>query len=200
MPNFSLPSLPYDFDALAPHISKETLEYHYEKHHQTYLKNLNALLVDTPSSENTLEGLIRTTSGTLFNQAAQVWNHSFYWECLQPAQDQQPSEDFITDISGTFGSMEAFKDQFTAAAKALFGSGWVWLTRAQSGELALRSTRNADTPLTDDETPLLVCDVWEHAYYIDTRNDRPAYLEHFWALINWDFVERQRVEPYTFPK
>ncbi|MBM93635.1 MAG: superoxide dismutase [Fe] [Legionellales bacterium] len=200
MPTFALPQLPYAMDALAPYISQETLEYHYGKHHTTYLNKLNELLVQTPSTERTLEGLIRSTSGTLFNQAAQVWNHTFYWECLQPPQGQQPSETLRARIEAQFGTLEDFKAQFNAAAQALFGSGWVWLTLTQDQTLTLRSTRNADTPLTDHETPLLTCDVWEHAYYIDTRNQRPQYLENFWTLVNWDFVEQQYTQPYTFPK
>lgn len=195
---FNLPPLPFDKHDL-PHISSETIDYHYGKHHQAYINNLNGLLENTPSKETTLEGIIRTTSGALFNNAAQVWNHSFYWHCMHSKQNETPDDALLELIKQSFGSFDQFKTQFITAGKTLFGSGWVWLTKNQHHNLCIRSTTNAATPLTDHETPLLVCDVWEHAYYIDTRNDRATYLEHFWSMINWSFVSDQLHSPYQFP-
>jgi len=189
--SFDLPPLPYAKDALQPHISAETLEYHYGKHHQTYVTKLNQLVADTPDAEKSLEDLIRTSSGGIFNNAAQVWNHTFYWNCLSPSGGGQPSGALADAIDTTFGSFAAFKQQFTDTALATFGSGWAWLVRTPDGSLALESTSNADTPLQRDLTPLLTCDVWEHAYYVDYRNQRPAYVEAFWNLVNWDFVAAQ---------
>lgn len=187
---FSLPELPYAIDALAPHISKETLEYHYGKHHQTYVTNLNNLTKGTEYEDSSLEEIIRESEGGLFNNAAQVWNHTFYWHCLSPNGGGEPTGDLKAKIDEDFGSFEAFKEAFTKTAITTFGSGWAWLVKTKEGKLALVSTSNAHTPLTDDLTPLLTCDVWEHAYYIDYRNARPKYLDAFWALVNWDFVQK----------
>jgi Fe-Mn family superoxide dismutase len=185
---FTLPALPYAMDALAPHISKETLEYHYGKHHQTYVTNLNKLVEGTDSATLSLEELIKTASGGVFNNAAQVWNHSFYWECLSPNGGGEPSGALLDAITQAFGSFMAFKEQFTQAAITTFGSGWAWLVQDVDGQLKITSTSNAANPMTSGLTPLLTCDVWEHAYYIDYRNRRPDYLNAFWALVNWDFV------------
>jgi Fe-Mn family superoxide dismutase len=186
---FSLPPLPFERNALAPHISEETLHYHYDKHHQTYVTNLNKLVLDTPFFDLTLEEVIRKCSGGIFNNAAQVWNHSFYWNCLSP-NSHKPSDDLTNAIGKKFGSFDEFKEQFTQTALATFGSGWAWLTQDKSGELHLRSTSNAGTPMTQDETAVLTCDVWEHAYYIDYRNARPDYLKAFWEIVNWTFVSQ----------
>jgi len=187
---FTLPELPYAMDALAPHISKETLEYHYGKHHQTYVTNLNKLLEGTASATLSLEELIKSTSGGVFNNAAQVWNHSFYWECLRPNGGGEPTGTLLDAITQAFGSFAAFKEQFTQAAITTFGSGWAWLAQDAAGKLSIVSTSNAANPMTESLTPLLTCDVWEHAYYIDYRNRRPDYLAAFWALVNWDFVAK----------
>ncbi len=187
---FELPKLPYALDALAPHISKETLEYHYGKHHQAYVNKLNTLVQGTPFESLSLEQIITKSSGGIFNNAAQVWNHTFYWHCLAPQGGGEPTGDLGDAISDAFGSFAAFKEKFTAAAINQFGSGWAWLSKNQDGSLEIHSTSNAGTPMTEDKHALLTCDVWEHAYYIDTRNDRPKYIEHFWNLANWDFVAK----------
>lgn len=184
----TLPELPYAMDALAPHISQETLEYHYGKHHQAYVTNLNKLIEGTEFADQSLEDIVRSSSGGMFNNAAQIWNHSFYWHCLAPASNQQPSDALAAAIDHAFGSFEEFKQQFTTTAMTTFGSGWAWLVKNPDGSLGLVSTSNADTPLTSEATPLLTCDVWEHAYYVDTRNNRGQYLENFWQLVNWAFV------------
>lgn len=186
----TLPQLPYALDALAPHISKETLEYHYGKHHQTYVTNLNNLVKDGEFANATLEEIIKKSSGGIFNNAAQVWNHSFYWNCLSPQGGGEPTGALKTAIDAKFGSFEEFKKQFTATCVGTFGSGWGWLVKTPSGELELISTSNAATPLTSSNTALLTCDVWEHAYYIDYRNSRPNYMAAFWNLVNWDFVSK----------
>ncbi len=186
---FSLPELPYDLNALEPHISKETLEFHYGKHHNTYVVNLNKLIEGTDHENASLEDIVRNSDGGMFNNAAQVWNHTFYWHCLSPNGGGEPTGDLLTAIEKAFGSFEEFKQQFTQTAITTFGSGWGWLVKEADGSLALRSTSNAATPLTESGiTPLLTCDVWEHAYYIDYRNARPSYLDAFWNLVNWDFV------------
>jgi len=186
-----LPKLPYEMDALAPHISKETLEYHYGKHHKTYVDKLNGLLPGTEFENASLEELITTANGAIFNNAAQIWNHTFYWHCLSPQGGGEPTGQLADAINTTFGSFAEFKTQFSAIAANTFGSGWAWLIKNKEGKLAIVSTSNADNPLTQGFTPLLTCDVWEHAYYIDYRNARPQYIEHFWALVNWDFVASQ---------
>ena len=187
--SFELPKLPYALDALEPHISKETLEYHYGKHHQTYVTNLNNLVKGTDLENKSLEELIKTTEGGIFNNAAQVWNHTFYWNCLAPNAGGAPTGKIAEAINKAFGSFEEFKKQFNDAAIKNFGSGWTWLVKNSDGKLAIVSTSNAGTPLTTDAKPLLTVDVWEHAYYIDYRNARVKYLEEFWALVNWSFVE-----------
>lgn len=188
---FKLPELPYAKDALAPHISAETLEYHYGKHHQAYVDNLNKLVAGTPNENKSLEDLIKTTDGGIFNNAAQVWNHTFYWYCLKPKGGGAPTGKIGDAINKTFGSFDAFKEQFSEAAKTQFGSGWAWLVKKADGTLAIEKTGNAGNPMTSGHKPIMTCDVWEHAYYIDYRNARPKYVEAFWNLVNWDFVEQQ---------
>ncbi len=183
-----LPALPYAMDALAPHISAETLEFHYGKHHQTYVTKLNGLIPSTEFENMSLEDIVGKSSGGVFNNAAQVWNHTFYWNCLSPNGGGAPNDKLASALQGSFGSVDAFKEQFTNSAVNNFGSGWTWLVQNSDGKLALENTSNAATPLTGASTPLLTCDVWEHAYYIDYRNARPKYLEAFWNLVNWDFV------------
>lgn len=185
---FTLPQLPYDMDALAPHISKETLEYHYGKHHQAYVTNLNKLVADSDFATMTLEDVIKKSSGGIFNNAAQVWNHTFYWHCLSPNGGGEPTGKLADAITHAFGSFAAFQEQFTQAAISTFGSGWAWLVQDKQGNLKITSTSNAGTPMTDGLTALMTCDVWEHAYYIDYRNARPTYLNAFWSLVNWDYV------------
>ncbi len=185
---FSLPELPYAKNALEPHISAETLEYHYGKHHQTYVDKLNGMVEGTDMAGQSLEDIIRTASGGLFNNAAQVWNHTFYWHCLSPTGGGAPSGKIGELIDRDFGSFEAFVEKFNAAAVGNFGSGWTWLVQHPDGSLAIDNTDDAETPLTGNATPILTCDVWEHAYYVDYRNARPKYLEAFWKLVNWDFA------------
>ena len=185
---FTLPPLPYALDGLTPHISKETLEYHYGKHHNTYVVNLNKLILDTEFAAMSLEDIILKSKGPVFNNAAQVWNHTFYWHCLSPNGGGEPTGKLLDKINASFGSYAAFKEQFTQASIATFGSGWGWLVQDEEGHLKIISTSNAGTPMTDGLTALLTCDVWEHAYYIDYRNMRPDYLNAFWNLVNWEFV------------
>ena len=188
MSSFTLPPLPYAMDALAPHISRETLEYHYGKHHQTYVNNLNKLVPGTEFEHKTIEEIIKKATGGLFNNAAQVWNHTFYWHSLAPQGGGEPTGKLAAAINATFGSFAQFQELFTTTALTTFGSGWAWLVKDHAGKLSVVSTSNAGNPLTNDLIPLLTCDVWEHAYYIDTRNDRGAYLKNYWELVNWDFV------------
>lgn len=186
---YELPPLPFEMNALEPHISKETLEYHYGKHHKTYVDNLNKFVPGTEHEGKSLEELITTTTGGIFNNAAQVWNHSFYWNCLSPNGGGEPSAELKALLESAFGSFEAFKEKFSEVSIKTFGSGWGWLVKNAADELAIVSTSNAGNPLTDNNTPLLTCDVWEHAYYVDYRNARPKYVESFWNLVNWQFVE-----------
>ena len=186
-----LPALPYDRTALEPHISAETIDFHYSKHHQTYVTNLNNLIAGTEFESADLETIVRKSQGGLFNNAAQVWNHTFYWNCLKPNGGGAPTGKLAEAIDAAFGSFDAFKAQFTKTAIGTFGSGWAWLVQRADGSLALVSTSNAATPLTGTDKPLLTCDVWEHAYYVDYRNARPKYVEAFWNLVNWDFVSAQ---------
>jgi Fe-Mn family superoxide dismutase len=183
-----LPALPYAQDALQPTISAETLEYHYGKHHQAYVTNLNNLIEGTEFADLSLEDIVSKASGGIFNNAAQVWNHTFYWNSLSPQGGGNPSGALADQINSAFGSIDAFKEQFSKAGATQFGSGWAWLVKKSDGSLAIYSTANAECPLTQGDTPLLTCDVWEHAYYIDYRNARPKYLEAFWNLVNWDFA------------
>lgn len=185
---FKLPELPYALDALAPTISKETLEYHYGKHHQAYVNNLNNLTKDTKMADMPLEAIILEATGGIFNNAAQIWNHTFYWNCMTPKSTLAPSGALAEAIHQKFGSFEEFKKQFTQSAATLFGSGWTWLVKNTDGSLEIMNTGNAGIPMKEGKTALLTCDVWEHAYYIDYRNVRMTYIENFWKLVNWDFV------------
>ena len=185
-----LPELKFAMDALQPHISKETLEFHYGKHHNAYVTNLNNLIPGTEFEDMSLEDIIkRAQEGGVFNNAAQVWNHSFYWNCLSPNGGGEPSGKLLDAINKAFGSFNEFKEKFTKSAITNFGSGWTWLVQNNDGYLELLNTSNAGTALTSGKTPLLTCDVWEHAYYVDYRNARPQYVDAFWNLVNWDFVE-----------
>jgi Fe-Mn family superoxide dismutase len=187
---FELPALPYAKDALEPHISAETLEYHYGKHHNTYVVKLNGLVPGTEFEGKTLEEIIKTSTGGIFNNAAQVWNHTFYWNCLSPNGGGEPTGAVADAINASFGSFAAFQEKFNDKAVNNFGSSWTWLVKKADGSLDIVNTSNAATPLTDEGvTPLLTADLWEHAYYIDYRNARPEYLKGFWALVNWAFVE-----------
>ncbi|MGR8979327.1 MAG: superoxide dismutase [Fe] [Gammaproteobacteria bacterium] len=186
---FELPALPYGKNQLAPHISEETLEYHYGKHHQAYVNNLNNLVPGTEFEGMSLEEIICKSSGGIFNNAAQIWNHTFYWNSLSPNGGGEPSGSLAEAINASFGSFAKFKEEFTKSATTLFGSGWAWLVKNNDGSLAIVNTGNAGCPLTTGQKPLLTCDVWEHAYYIDYRNARPAYVEAFWKLVNWNFAE-----------
>ena len=191
---FELPPLPYAMDALAPHISQETLEYHYGKHHQTYVTNLNNLTKDTPYADLSLEQVIQDTYSKpdkvgIFNNAAQVWNHTFYWKSMKPQGGGQPTGKLKAKIEADFGTYEAFRDAFKQAATTQFGSGWAWLVQGKDGKLKVTKTANADLPLVHGEKAILTCDVWEHAYYIDYRNRRPDYVDVFLDhLVNWDFA------------
>lgn len=187
---FELPPLPYAKNALAPHISEETLEFHYGKHHNTYVVNLNNLVAGTDMADMSLEDIIKNSDGGIFNNAAQVWNHTFYWNCLSPNGGGAATGAIAAAIDATYGSFDAFKKAYTDACITNFGSGWTWLVKTEDGKLDIVKTGNAGCPLTEGVTPLLTCDVWEHAYYIDYRNARPAYVEAFWNLVNWDFVNQ----------
>ncbi|BBL71641.1 superoxide dismutase [Fe] [Methylogaea oryzae] len=187
---FQLPELPYAKNALEPHISAETLEFHHGKHHQTYVTNLNNLIAGTEYENMSLEDIVLKSSGGLFNNAAQVWNHTFYWNCLSPNGGGEPTGALADAINAKFGSFAAFKEEFTKCAIGTFGSGWAWLVKEADGSLALASTSNAACPCTCNQKPLLTCDVWEHAYYVDYRNARPKYVEAFWNLVNWEFVAK----------
>ncbi|WP_257285738.1 superoxide dismutase [Fe] [Endozoicomonas sp. SESOKO1] len=185
---FQLPELPYERDALEPHISKETLDYHYGKHHNTYVVKLNGLVEGTELESKSLEEIIKTSEGGIFNNAAQVWNHTFYWNCLSPKGGDKPSGELAAAIDKAFGSFDEFVAKFSDMAVNNFGSSWTWLVKNTDGSLEIVNTSNAGTPVTGDQKPLLTCDLWEHAYYIDYRNVRPDYLKGFWALVNWEFV------------
>lgn len=183
-----LPELPWSNDALAPHISPETIEYHYGKHHNAYVTKLNAAIEGTEHAEKSLEDIIKTAKGGLFNNAAQVWNHTFYWNCLAPNAGGAPTGNVADEINKKWGSFDKFKEEFTNSAATNFGSGWTWLVKDSSGNLSIVNTDDAGTPMTEGLTALLTIDVWEHAYYVDYRNARPSYIEAFWNLVNWDFV------------
>ncbi len=188
---FELPKLPYDLNALEPHISKETLEYHHGKHHKAYVDNLNKLIIGTEFENMSLEDIIRKSSGGIFNNAAQICNHTFYFNGFKPKGGGEPKASLADAIKNTFGSFTTFKEKFSQAAATQFGSGWAWLVKNAQGKLEIVATGNAGNPMTDGKKPLLTCDVWEHAYYIDYRNARAKYIEHFWEIINWDFVAGQ---------
>ncbi len=186
-----LPELPYAKNALEPHISSETLEYHHDKHHATYVNNLNNLVPGTEFEGKSLEEIITSApAGGVFNNAAQVWNHTFYWNCLSPNGGGEPTGGVADAINKAFGSFAEFKEKFSTSAATNFGSGWTWLVKNSDGSVAIVNTSNAGCPLTDGKTPLMTCDVWEHAYYIDYRNLRPKYVEAFWNLVNWDFINQ----------
>lgn len=183
-----LPELPYAKNALAPHISQETLEYHYGKHHATYVANLNRLIVGTEFASLPLDEIVLKATGGIFNNAAQIWNHTFYWNCLAPKGGGEPTGALADAINKSFGSFAQFKEKFTTAATTLFGSGWAWLVKNADGSLSIEQTSNAATPTRDGKKAVLTCDVWEHAYYIDYRNARANYVDAFWKLVNWDFA------------
>ena len=186
--SFELPYLPFDKKALEPHISEETINFHYGKHHAGYVNKLNKAVDGTDLEQKSLEEIIKTSSGAVFNNAAQVWNHSFYWNCLSGSSNEKDiSVELSSAINGSFGSLEKFKEEFIKKASGLFGSGWTWLVR-DDDRLSIITASNAGNPIVDEKVPLLVCDVWEHAYYIDYRNARAKYLDAFWSLINWRFV------------
>lgn len=187
-----LPALPYAKNALEPHISAETLEFHHDKHHATYVTKLNGLLPGTEFESASLEDIVlKAPAGGVFNNAAQVWNHTFYFNCMGPDGGGEPTGALADALNASFGSFSAFKEAFTDAAVNNFGSGWTWLVQKPDASLAIVNTSNAANPLRDGLTPLLTADVWEHAYYIDYRNVRPKYLEGFWNVINWGFVAQQ---------
>ena len=188
MSQFELPPLPYATNALQPYISQETLEFHHGKHHKAYVDKLNELVPGTEYANLSLEDIIKKSSGPVFNNAGQVWNHTFYWHCLSPKSSREPSGELAAAINKKFGSFAEFKKLFTQTSVGTFGSGWGWLVKDANGELELLSTTGAGTPMTQNKTALLTCDVWEHAYYIDYRNARPKYLENFWEIVDWDFV------------
>ena len=183
-----LPELPYNGDALAPHISAETIDYHYGKHHKAYVDNLNKLIPGTEFENMSLEEIVQKASGGILNNAAQIWNHTFYWNCLSPKGGGEPSGELAGAITRSFGSLEEFKSKFTNAAVTQFGSGWAWLVKNPDSSLTIEATSNAENQLKQGKKALLTCDVWEHAYYIDYRNARAKYLEAFWNLVNWNFV------------
>lgn len=185
-----LPELPYAIDALAPTISKETMEYHYGKHHQAYVTNLNNLIKGTEFENASLEDIIKKSSGGVFNNAAQVWNHTFFWNTLTPKSSGAPAGDLAKAIDAKWGSFDAFKEAFTKSAVGNFGSGWTWLVKKSDGTVDIVNMGPAGTPLTTGDKPLLTIDVWEHAYYIDYRNARPKFAEAFWTLVNWDFAAK----------
>ncbi|MCY4644112.1 MAG: superoxide dismutase [Bacteriovoracales bacterium] len=185
-----LPKLPYDMSALGPHISRETLEYHYGKHHKAYVDKLNAAILGTEDESLSLEELIQKAKGPLFNNAAQVWNHTFYWHCLSPEGGGDPTGSVAKAIAEKWGSFQSFKEKFSAEAAGNFASGWTWLVKDSGGGLAILNTDDAETPMTSGHKALLTIDVWEHAYYIDYRNARPKYIDAFWNLVNWDFVNK----------
>ncbi|MCP4552422.1 MAG: superoxide dismutase [Bacteroidetes bacterium] len=187
--SFELSPLPFDTKALEPYISEQTLEFHYGKHHLTYVNNLNKLIAGTKFENTSLEEIILSADGGIFNNAAQVWNHSFYWNCLSPNVGGKPDGKLGEEIKKVFGSFDEFKEKFLASATTLFGSGWAWLVKNKNNELQIIQTANAGNPLTEGLTPLLTCDVWEHAYYLDKQNRRPAYVTDFWKIVDWKAVE-----------
>jgi Fe-Mn family superoxide dismutase len=183
-----LPELPYAKNALEPHMSRETLDYHHGKHHATYVEKLNGLIEGSEFADMPLQELVVKASGGIFNNAAQAWNHAFFWHCLSPKGGGAPNGQLARAIERDFGDFDAFRDQFSQALTTLFGSGWVWLAKAEDGLLSIESRSNAGNPMTDGKTPILTCDVWEHAYYIDYRNAKAKYVDAFWHLTNWGFA------------
>lgn len=188
---FKRPQLPYDLGALSPFVSEEQMDYHYNKHHEAYFKNLNRLVDGKPESDMDLEEIVKRSQGAIFNNAAQAWNHSFFWECMSPNGGKAPKGVLLKALEKDFGSLELFKKELSDKAATLFGSGWAWLAKDQHGKLEIMPLGNADTPLKYGKTPILTLDVWEHAYYIDYRNERPRFIEKFWDVIHWDFVEKR---------
>ncbi len=188
--SFTLPGLPFGKDALLPHISAETLEYHHGKHHAAYVNNLNNMIAGTEFEGKSLESIIMESKSGVFNNAAQIWNHTFFWNCLSPDGGGVPAGEVLSAINNNFGSFDEFKSKFSAAAATLFGAGWAWLVKNEDNSLEIIQMSNAGNPLTEAKKPIMTLDVWEHAYYIDYRNARPKFIEHFWDLINWDFVRQ----------
>ncbi|MGM0612323.1 MAG: superoxide dismutase [Bacteroidota bacterium] len=186
-----LPELPYAKDALEPHISADTLHYHHDKHHQKYVDNLNNLIPGTEFEDVSLEEIIKKAEGGIFNNGAQVWNHTFYWNCMTPDGGGKPEGKLAEAIERDFGSFDAFKEAFTKAATTLFGSGWAWLAKDEQGKLHISQGKNAENPIRDGLTPLLTCDVWEHAFYLDKQNKKPDYIEDFFKLIDWKKVSER---------
>lgn len=189
--SFTLPELPFSKDSLAPHISPETFDYHHGKHHQAYVTNLNKLIDGTPFQDMSLEEIIKKSEGGIFNNAAQHFNHSFFWNCLTPNGGGTPTGNVLEAINNNFGSYEAFKEKFSNSAATLFGAGWAWLVKNEKGGLEIVQHSNAGTPVKSGQTPLLTIDVWEHAYYIDYRNARPKFIEAFWELVNWNQISKE---------
>ncbi|MCK5862510.1 MAG: superoxide dismutase [Candidatus Hydrogenedentes bacterium] len=194
--SFKQPELPYALNALAPYLSEEQMSYHYGKHHAAYFTNLNGLLEGKPEAELPLKEVVVKAEGGVFNNAAQAWNHSFFWQCLSPSGGGLPTGDLLARIERDFGSFDQFKEQFSTAAAKLFGSGWAWLALDSAGKLVIMQLSNADTPLKHGAEPLLTLDVWEHAYYVDYRNARPKFVEGFWGAVNWDFVSANLTTPF----
>jgi len=183
-----LPKLPFAMDALDPYISQRTLEFHYGKHHQAYVTNLNKLIVGTEFENASLEDIIRKASGGIFNNGAQVWNHTFYWHCMKPKGGGEPVGKLLDAINKNFGSFAEFKEKLANAGATLFGSGWAWLVKKPDGSLDITQESNAGNPLKSGLTPLLTIDVWEHAYYLDKQNARPTYIQDFFQVVDWDAV------------
>ena len=188
--SFKLPDLPYGLDALKPYLSEEQMNYHYNKHHAAYFAKLNPLVDGKPESDLPLRDLVIKSTGGVFNNSAQAWNHTFFWSCMAPSGGRKPSADLMAAIDRDFKSLDAFKEAFSAAAAALFGSGWAWLAMDKAGKLQIMPLGNADTPLKHDAEPILTLDVWEHAYYVDYRNERPRFIQGFWDVVNWDFAAK----------
>lgn len=189
--SFELPKLSYALNALEPHISQKTLEFHYGKHHQAYVNNLNNLVKGTNFEDATLETIVKEAEGTIFNNGAQIWNHTFYFNSFSPKGGGEPTGDLAHAIKQTFTTFAAFKENFTKASATLFGSGWTWLVKKQDGTLDIMQEANAGNPIRKGMTPILTCDVWEHAYYLDYQNRRPDYIEAFWKLVDWDIVGKR---------
>lgn len=188
--SIKFPDLPYSLDALEPHISKETLSYHYNKHHRNYVEKVNSLIKNTPFADKPLESILKEAKGEILNNAAQAWNHNFYWHCMSPQGGGEPSQSLQEKLAVDFGSWEKMKEEFIESAKHLFGSGWVWLTIDQEGSLNIETLQNEGNPLRHNKTPLLTCDLWEHAFYLDYQNEKENYFKAFFKVIHWDFIEK----------
>lgn len=195
--NFQQPPLPYATDALKGYISEEQMQYHYGKHHAGYYAKLKALLADNPFADKPLHEIVTESSGVVFNNAAQAWNHAFFWKCMSPSGGGCPTGDLATAIDHDFGGYDVFKTQFSDAATNLFGAGWAWLAADPAGKLSILPLGNADTPLKHGKLPLLTIDVWEHAYYVDYRNERPRFVQGFWDVVNWDFASTTLIAAKT---